>query len=459
VTARQARRAIAGTAGAVSAPSARAAALAWLLDCGSPYWSAPQGRALVAARLEAETTAPMPQPSRTYVRVPLPDWAVDIGVGAPAVLLVDAVTCRAPSGDAEMAPWQRCDWAAAAWLHLTGAHERASEAHRGPAHSYSFAIDGFEPALHDHAWVNRIFLFLRRLLAREADGAETMTMGALPAARLILTHDVDAVRLTPEIRLKQGGMQVLNAARELTRRRAADASARMIGAARFALARPDWWTFEEVRRLEERHGVRSTLNFYGGPPGWRRGPRLPLILDPGYDIASPRLRAELQRFRDGGWTIGLHGSWRSWADDDRLTAERSRIREAADAPIEHTRQHWLRFSWESTWRAQERAGLTTDATLGFNDRPGFRNGAALAFHPWDHVADRPMRLTALPMVVMDSHFYDYQLLDEAQRHDAMRRWIDEVRAVGGTATLNWHTHTMAAPYGWGDGYRALLAML
>lgn len=430
----------------------------WALDCGQRYWRQPEQRALIAALMPAQRDAAMPTPALQYKRVPLPDWAADLGAGDPPGLLVDKACLLAERQEAK-ADWEACDWVGAAWLHLTGAHERVSETRRGSAHSYSAGIANYQTELYDYSWVNRIFLFLRRWASRQASLDELVVFGAVPAAELVLTHDVDALSLTPEIRFKQGTYQILNGAREAARLRLSQAGSRLRGASRFALTRPSWWTFAEIRRLEEKAGLRSVLHFYGGAPGWRRGLGLPLLMDPAYDVANPALLQEIAAFRDGGWTIGLHGSWRSWRDGNRLDLERARIETVANAPIRHTRQHWLRFSWEETWRAQQAAGLAVDSTLGFNNRPGFRNGAALAFRPWDHRSDQAMGLTAIPMVLMDSQFYDYQLLDPDARLQAMSRWIDEVRTVGGVATVNWHTHTIVEPYGWGEGYRDLLACL
>ncbi len=155
----------------------------------------------------------------------------------------------------------------------------------------------------------------------------------------------------------------------------------------------------------------------------------------------------------------MHQSFDAWASAQAMADERTRVEQALDAPITTCRQHWLRFSWERTWIAQQEAGLKLDTTLGFNDRPAFRNGAALRFHPWDPELNQPMQLAALPMLLMDSHLYDYADLTPAQYHQQMAYWLDEIRAVQGTGTIIWHQRVMSKDYGWGDGYEKLLAMI
>ena len=70
-----------------------------------------------------------------------------------------------------------------------------------------------------------------------------------------------------------------------------------------------------------------------------------------------------------------------------------------------------------------------------------------------------MTIEVLPMVIMDSHFYDYQPMTGDERFHQMKRWLDEIKAVRGQATVNWHTHTITSAYGWGEGYIQLLDML
>ncbi len=403
------------------------------------YWPEDDGPIRGLPIVRASESAEVPPRLTAIV---LPEWGSSAAVQGE-ILVPSHVVSR---GGGE--PWTRVDWIEAAAWYLNGTAERKHEAARGPIHSYAFRLAGWDSRMWDHAWANRIALWLRLWAERQDGRGEGRSLGALPNPQILLTHDVDAVTKTIATRVKQSAFHSLNAARHLAGGRLGRAGGRVRTAARFALGSSNYWRIPEVRRLEDERGWRSVFNFFAGPTIAGRTLKRRLM-DPAYDPTTPPVAHELPRLLDGGWAVGRHPSFDSWEDAARITREREALSRAAGHSITSCRQHWLRFSWSGTWIAQSAAGITLDTTLGFNDRSGFRNGAALAFRPLE---DAP--LVSLPMVVMDSHLYDYHPMTDEERDDELDRWLGEIREVRGQASLVWHQRVLSPDYGW--DYRRLL---
>jgi hypothetical protein len=350
--------------------------------------------------------------------------------------------------------FERVDWLAAAFWYLNGSAERAHEAAHGPVHSYSYKLAGWPRRMWDRAWVNRIALFLRRWAARQADSDEGELLGPLPQPEILVTHDVDAVRKTWSIRGKQTAFNVFNSARRVSAGDFRGALAKLGSAGRFMLSQDDYWKFDELADMERAAGVLPSFMIYGRAASRRKGALR--LFDPDYDVMEEAVTVRLRALAQQGCVIGLHPSFDSWEDSAALHEERLRVERACAAPVTSCRQHWLKFSWAQTWSAQQQAGLELDMTLGFNDRPGFRNGAALRFSPWDEARGAALAMKSVPLVLMDSQLYDYAQLDDAARAAAIQRWIGEVVEVRGTASVVWHPHTLSSDYGWRDGFSMLL---
>ena len=428
----------------------KAAPDTWAARALSGYW--PDN----PSAIEALTIPTAPGGTSTLaelVEVNLPPWARDCGVDG--MLLVPALAMGAEAAEPGEG-WRAIDWWTAAAWYLSGSAERAHENAHGPIHSYSYRLGPLDPRAFEHAWVNRIALFLRRWAARESGRDETELFGPRPTGRILLTHDVDALAKTLAIRFKQSAFRGFRALRlsirgELRRARGVAASA-----ASFAFGSGTYDRIDEVANAVEAAGHRS-LFFIHARRGWR-GP-VDALLDPGYPLDTPGLGGRLRGLVARGHEVGVHPSYSSWNDATRLGEERAAVGKLVSGEVRACRQHWMRFSWTHTWAAQEQAGFSLDSTLGFNDRPGFRVSAALRHRPWNAKAGEPHRLEVLPLMVMDSHLYDYAELDPSARGSRLRHFIDEVRAVGGEAAILWHPHTLSTDYGWQSGFEEMLEVM
>jgi len=383
--------------------------------------------------------------------IQLPTWARSWGVDG--VILVPEELIPADRKTADPSLWRDIDWFYAAFLLLEGWHERLWEAKKGPIHSYSYRLKGWDERVWQHAWVNRIGLFLREWAAHLEKVSPESLFGSLPQVEIQMTHDVDAVKKTIAIRLKQGVFTGMNAIRALLHGYLTEALQLSQKSLKLLFGQNNWWKFEELLAAEKSANIRSIFHFYADN---RHKTFNRWLFDPGYKIKTLKNKRLIKQLIDIGHEIGLHPSFESWQDRESLFAQKSALEAVSGSPVIACRQHWLRFSWEKTWNSQEYAEISRDYTLMFNDRPGFRNGSALSWNPWNTDTQKAHMIESLPSVMMDSHFYDYQCLNDVQRRQQMQYWLEECRAVYGQVAVLWHPHTLSSDYNWGQGFKELL---
>lgn len=414
------------------------------------YW--PHGIASILALPVPDARDIQDEPLPPQVKmIGLPEWAEDAGISKG--LLVPEQFVMSGEGP----EWTRVDWFSVIFWYINGTSERALEKKNGTIHSYAFLLKGWDCRIWERAWVNRVALFLRRWAARLKGLDEEKLFGPLPAAEIVMTHDVDAVTKTAAIRCKQAAFLSFNSLRGLLHKNARGSMKKFARALRFLFLPDNYWCFDGIRQLENKFHIQSYFFVYGGSGGLKRTPK-ELLMDPSYTVDGPALKRQLQQLHAEGCVIGLHPSFDSWHDAQAMKREKNHLENAVGSPVSACRQHWLRFSWQKTWKAQEEAGFALDSTLGFNDRASFRNGAALCYHPWDEEKKKPMKLKVLPMMLMDSQLYDYANIDENQIRESIRHWVNEIRAVHGTAAVLWHQQTMSRDFGWAKGFQMLLEM-
>ena len=159
-----------------------------------------------------------------------------------------------------------------------------------------------------------------------------------------------------------------------------------------------WWQFDEIMDLEESLGVRSAFYFLRERHLLERSPRD--WLDPlywiehlgRYDVETPEMLELLDRLRAGDWEVGLHGSYDSYDDRERLQAEKSMLELALGKSITGGRQHHLNRG-PDTWRHHREIGLQYDASLGSSSEYGFERYRPL--RPFDD------EFVVFPLTVME----------------------------------------------------------
>lgn len=384
------------------------------------------------------------------ISIHLPDWAVDCGIDG--ALLIPSESCPNP----ETPQWQEVDWWLAIFLFLEAWHERMWERKHSPVHSYSVRLKGWDGRIWDHAWSNRIALFLRRWCAWQNARPEEELFGPLPETEFLITHDVDAVEKTGAIRLKQSIFIGFNAFRSFFKGDWRSGCSNIKRALLFLSTGSSWWFFNDILALDSACNIQSCFNFFAD-----QRPKTPKrwLFDPCYNIAEARFHRLFAEMRTKNIMIGLHPSFDSWNSAELLEAQRLRLESECGVPVRISRQHWLRFAWESTLISLEKAGLELDTTLMFNDRPGFRASAALRWKPFNHGSGKRYEIEILPSVFMDSHFYDYNPMTDDARRESIALWIREVQLVRGQIALLWHPHTLSRDFGWRSGFMDVLDCL
>ena len=199
------------------------------------------------------------------------------------------------------------------------------------------------------------------------------------------------------------------------------------------------WYFDEWLRLEDEAGFRSTFYLVAASDDKSS-------YDPNYDIAEPRLAAQLRFMAKRGWEIGAHGSFDSYRSAQRICAERQRLQGVLGTPVDGIRQHYLRLALPDTWVHQELAGFRYDATLGFRDRLGFRAGLTTPFTAYNLSADDPFSLLELPLTVMDTVLFQRQNLSPEAAFATVQDCARRVQEVQGLLTVLWHQHVFEPVY-------------
>jgi peptidoglycan/xylan/chitin deacetylase (PgdA/CDA1 family) len=214
-----------------------------------------------------------------------------------------------------------------------------------------------------------------------------------------------------------------------------------------------YWQFESLMALEDELGVRSAFYFLNerglaerSLRDWLR-PRYWLEHLGRYDIETPRLAGIIEALDADGWEVGLHGSYDSYDDRERLQDEKSKIERVVGHDVRGGRQHFLNRAPE-TWDHHRAIGLNYDSSLGSSTEYGFRHGYD-PIHPFND------EFVVFPLTVMEVALVNGTESIEAAWAEC-ERLLAEAAANDAVMTVLWHPRYVGSDF---PGYRWLYRRL
>jgi peptidoglycan/xylan/chitin deacetylase (PgdA/CDA1 family) len=197
-----------------------------------------------------------------------------------------------------------------------------------------------------------------------------------------------------------------------------------------------YWQFEEIMSLERELGVRSTFFFLTAERVFERPlrewfSRRNIIEHLGrYDIEDPEMVDVIESLNYGGWEVGLHSSYHSFDNRDRLNYEKRRIESVLGKTITGCRQHYLNLEEPATWRHQSSLGLSYDASLGSAEEVGFHHGYDVK-KPLDN------EFVVFPLTAMEVALPSPSLSPD-HAWDTCQSLLVEAKENSGVMTVLWH---------------------
>jgi peptidoglycan/xylan/chitin deacetylase (PgdA/CDA1 family) len=210
---------------------------------------------------------------------------------------------------------------------------------------------------------------------------------------------------------------------------------------------------ETILEIERRFGFRSTFFLLEDRTFNRLGGR--------YCYADAATRRIAGRIVDAGCEIAMHGAYHNFNDPEAYRAQARSFREAFGRESRGIRNHYLRHDGIETWKAQREAGFSYDATYGYNDRIGVRDGRSHPFFPFEHGVRADRGFVVLPMTIMDCTLFWYLRLPASEALALCQRAAEQIIAAGGLLCLNWHNNYFHEEEfkDWQDVYMSLMGWL
>jgi len=195
-------------------------------------------------------------------------------------------------------------------------------------------------------------------------------------------------------------------------------------------AQPHWFNIDKIMDMHTERGLISTF-FWLVHKG---DSEIAGIKNADYDVTKPRKHRILSRVQGRGFANGLHKAVAATSHREELAR--------LGMPVLANRNHYLHFTLPLHWAEIEAAGIMLDASLGFAETIGHRNGYSLPFSPFNFATGYAYKFLSVPLQVMDNTFLSYKNIEAKKVAGATIEFM-EAHKKGALISLLWHNNFLS----------------
>ena len=139
--------------------------------------------------------------------------------------------------------------------------------------------------------------------------------------------------------------------------------------------------------------------------------------------------------------VGLHPSYFTMRNSQKLKKEKKRLEGIINSPIIKSRQHYLRIDIPETYQNLVDLEVAEDYSMGYAQHFGFRASTCTPFYFYDMKYEIQTPLKLIPFAVMDVTLKDYLQYSNRKTLATILELATEVKKVNGTFVTLMHNET------------------
>ncbi|MFO8001831.1 MAG: polysaccharide deacetylase family protein [Marinilabilia sp.] len=190
-----------------------------------------------------------------------------------------------------------------------------------------------------------------------------------------------------------------------------------------------WWNFDRIMEAEKQLGIKSAYYFLKNEDRKK---------DSRYSFNKKRIRDLISKLKENDFEVALHGTFQSYTNQQSLHFQKEELSAITGEAPAGIRQHFLRFSIPETFRIQAAEGFLYDASLGFAEHEGYRNGYCHPFRPFDHERNEMINIWEIPLIMMEMSVLDYRKTSYEELKTSAYKLIKQSKKFGGIFSMLWH---------------------